>query len=557
MEGRPRSRKLEFLKWVHLALISSCLRVESVNGKKYILVIVDDYSRFTWVKFLRSKDEAPDFIIKFLKMIQVRLKVSQNGVVKRRNHTLIEAARTMLIYAQASLFLWAEVVATACFTQNRSIIRLRHGKTPYELLHNKLPNLTFLHVFGALCYLTNDSENLERTMDTIIEQQVAMDETLVPHAQKETVTLKRRRDDDADKDEEPSAGPDRESKRRREGKEPESASAPSETATRSAGRSTKGSRSRHVSASKSALAEEPVQTTSQMDDPLHPEFNTGADDQPIIQSSQHPKWFPPQQKPPSPDRSWNKTLSAVHGSIQPWISELAKGHVKVWLSSNIIWKKSSKLQQINWTRSTPKESSRDVYSKRRIIAVTKLKIVVWHSYKHLDWITVRRDDDKLYKFKEDDFKRLRIQDIEDMLLLLVQGKLTNLTVKERFAFNVSLWMFTRSIVIQRRVKTFNWNKDKKNRLIRIDELHKFSDGTLTDVRTTLDDRLKGIQMQYLPQTIFRKSDKERAAAMIQAIDKRLKTRRIIRSLERKLGKVPTEMELILEHIQHGISYEVS
>nr|GFB51725.1 hypothetical protein [Tanacetum cinerariifolium] len=82
------------------------------------------------------------------------------------------------------------------------------------------------------------------------------------------------------------------------------------------------------------------------------------------------------------------------------------------------------------------------------IAVTELKIVEWHDYKHLDWISVRRDDDKIYKFKEGDFKRLRLQDIEDMLLLLVQGKLSNLTVEEHFAFNVSLRMFTRSIVIQ-------------------------------------------------------------------------------------------------------------
>nr|GEW92999.1 hypothetical protein [Tanacetum cinerariifolium] len=180
-----------------------------------------------------------------------------------------------------------------------------------------------------------------------------------------------------------------------------------------------------------------------------------------------------------------------------------------------------------------RESARDVYSKRRIIAVTELKIVEWHSYKHLDWITVRRDDDKLYKFKEGDFKRLRIQDIKDMLLLLVQGKLTNLTVEERFAFNVSLRMFTRSIVIQRRVEDLQLgvesyqkklsitkpnlyrsdlkckeaytaysnprgfiyqNKDKRNRLMRIDELHKFSDETLNDVRTALDDRLKGIRM---------------------------------------------------------------
>nr|GEZ60336.1 hypothetical protein [Tanacetum cinerariifolium] len=140
-----------------------------------------------------------------------------------------------------------------------------------------------------------------------------------------------------------------------------------------------------------------------------------------------------------------------------------------------------------------RESARDVYSKHRIIAVTELQIVVWYNYKHLDWINVRRVDDKLYNFKEGDLKRLHIQDIKDMLLLLVQGKLTNLTVEERFAFN---------------------NKDKQNRLMRIDELHKFSDGTLNDVRTALDDRIKRIRMKYLPQTIWIRSDKERATSMI-------------------------------------------
>nr|GEW89032.1 retrovirus-related Pol polyprotein from transposon TNT 1-94 [Tanacetum cinerariifolium] len=197
---KPKSKDTnqEKLYRLHMDLCGP-MCVESVNGKKYILVIVDDYSRYTWVKFLRSKDEAPDFIIKFLKMIQVQLKVSvrrirtdngtefvnqtlheyyeqvgishetsfasssqQNGVIERRNRTLIEAARTMLIYAQALLFLWAEAVAIACYTQNRSIIRLHHGKTPYELLHNKIPDLSFLHMFGALCYPTNDSENLEK-----------------------------------------------------------------------------------------------------------------------------------------------------------------------------------------------------------------------------------------------------------------------------------------------------------------------------------------------------------------------------------------------------------
>nr|GFA51895.1 retrovirus-related Pol polyprotein from transposon TNT 1-94 [Tanacetum cinerariifolium] len=195
---KPKSEDTnqEKLYLLHMDLCGP-MRVESVNGKNYILVIIDDYSRFTCVKFLRSKKEALDFFIKFLRMIQVRLKVlvrriqtdngiefvnqtlrdyyeevdishktsvahspQQNGVVERRNRTLIETARTMLIYAQALLFLWAEAMATACFTQNRSIIRLRHGKIPYELLHNKLPDLSFFHMFGALCYPTNDSKNL-------------------------------------------------------------------------------------------------------------------------------------------------------------------------------------------------------------------------------------------------------------------------------------------------------------------------------------------------------------------------------------------------------------
>ncbi|GJZ52064.1 hypothetical protein Tco_0606579 [Tanacetum coccineum] len=231
-----------------------------------------------------------------------------------------------------------------------------------------------------------------------------------------------------------------------------------------------------------------------------------------------------------------------------------------------------------------KESAQDVYSKRRIIVVIKLQIVKWHNYKHLDWITVRRDDDKLYKFKEGDLKRLRIQDIEDMLLLLVQGKLTNLTVEERLAFNVSLRMFTRSIVIQRRVEDLQLgvesyqkklnltkpdtyrsdlkqreaysaysnprgfiyqNKDKKNRLMRIDELHMFSDGTLNDVQTALNDRLKGIRMLYLLQTIWRQFDRDKAGAMIQAIDKQLKTRRIIQSLEKFVGGRPYERDFRL------------
>nr|GEU34836.1 hypothetical protein [Tanacetum cinerariifolium] len=145
----------------------------------------------------KSKDEAPDAIIKCIKNIQVCLNATvcnvridngsefvhqtlcdfyenvgishqtfvahtpqQNGVVKRRNQTLIEAARIMLTFSKAPLFLWAKAINTVCYTQNRSLIRLRYNKTPYELMYDKKPDLSFFHVFGSICYPTNDSEDL-------------------------------------------------------------------------------------------------------------------------------------------------------------------------------------------------------------------------------------------------------------------------------------------------------------------------------------------------------------------------------------------------------------
>nr|GEV34313.1 hypothetical protein [Tanacetum cinerariifolium] len=160
---KPKSKDTnqEKLYLLHMDLCEP-MRVASVNGKKYILVIVDDYSRYldNGTEFINQTlcDYYKEVVISH--ETSVVRSLQQNGVVERRNCTLIEAARTMLIYTQAPLFLWAKAVATACFTQNRSIIRLRHGKTPYELLHSKLPDLSFFHVFGTLCYLTNDSENL-------------------------------------------------------------------------------------------------------------------------------------------------------------------------------------------------------------------------------------------------------------------------------------------------------------------------------------------------------------------------------------------------------------
>ncbi|GKA21092.1 hypothetical protein Tco_0701081 [Tanacetum coccineum] len=431
-----------------------------------------------------------------------------------------------------------------------------------------------------------------------------------------TISFKRRRDEE-DKDEEPSAGSNQGSKRRRAGKEPEST------------RVTK--------------------------------------DQPDEETSQLPNWFQKPAKPPTPHCDWNKTLHDAHRPVQPWLSSLAqmedprelfnelmdtpldfsafvmnrikvdtltpellagptfelmKGSCKSLVELEYFFEEVYKAttDQLGWnnpegqqyphdlqkpllvipnsrgrrvipfnhfinndlaylsggvssrtyTTSVTKtkaadyghikwiedlvpntmESARDVYSKRRIIAVTKLQIVEWHNYKHLDWITVRRDDDKLYTFKEGDFNRLRIQDIEDMLLLLVQGKRVedlqlgvksyqkklNLTkpdtyisdLKRREAYTT--YSNPRGFIYQ--------NKDKKNRLMRIDELHKFCDGTLNDVQTALNDHLKGIRMKYLPQTIWRQSDRDKAGAMIQAIDKQLKTERVMRSSEKFVGGRP-------------------
>nr|GFB18864.1 Gag-Pol polyprotein [Tanacetum cinerariifolium] len=175
------------------------MRVASINGKLYVLVIVDDYSQYTWVHFLRTKDETPKVIKNFLKKIYVRLQApviivhtdngtefknhvlkeyfdsvgithetftaktpQQNGVVEHRNHTLVEAARTMLIFSHTPLFIWAEAIATACYTQNRSITHHRFNKTPYELIQGRKPYISYLHVFGALCYPKNDHEDIDK-----------------------------------------------------------------------------------------------------------------------------------------------------------------------------------------------------------------------------------------------------------------------------------------------------------------------------------------------------------------------------------------------------------
>ncbi|GJY97103.1 hypothetical protein Tco_0514013 [Tanacetum coccineum] len=160
---------------------------------------------------------------------------------------------------------------------------------------------------------------------------------------------------------------------------------------------------------------------------------------------------------------------------------------------------------------TNMETSHDVCSRHKIIAITSLKIMEFFGYKHLEEITVQRQNDQLYKFREGNFKRLHRQDIEDMLLLLVQGKLTNLNLDKRFALNKKINLskpdsyrsdlrkmtpYTAYYDIQGIIYQDDMNR---NRLMRTDELHKFSDSTLNHVHTTLNDIATGIQMAYLPK----------------------------------------------------------
>ncbi|GJT63453.1 retrovirus-related pol polyprotein from transposon TNT 1-94 [Tanacetum coccineum] len=138
------------------------MRVASINGKRYILVIVDDYSRFTWVRFLRTKDEAPKAIIKCIKNIQVRLNATVYNVrtdngTEFVNQTLREFYENVGISHQTSV---ARTPQQNDIVESCSIIRRRYNKTLYELMQDKKPDLSFFHVFGVLCYPTNDNDDL-------------------------------------------------------------------------------------------------------------------------------------------------------------------------------------------------------------------------------------------------------------------------------------------------------------------------------------------------------------------------------------------------------------
>nr|GEY21321.1 hypothetical protein [Tanacetum cinerariifolium] len=158
-------------QWLHLLHMDLCgpMRVVSINEviKNFLKKI---YVRLQALVIIVRTDNGTEFKNHVLKgyfdSVGITHETSaaktpqQNGVVERRNCTLVEAARTMLIFSHAPLFLWAEAVATACYTQNHSIIHRSFNKTPYELIQGRKPDISYLHVFGALCYPKNDHEDI-------------------------------------------------------------------------------------------------------------------------------------------------------------------------------------------------------------------------------------------------------------------------------------------------------------------------------------------------------------------------------------------------------------
>ncbi|GKD30484.1 hypothetical protein Tco_1241262 [Tanacetum coccineum] len=290
----------------------------------------------------------------------------------------------------------------------------------------------------------------------------------------DTVSFKRRRDDE-DKDEEPSARSNRGSKRRRAGKEPESTSAPKEKTSKTIGKSIEGSLARK--------------------EDTHDSFNELMDTPIDFSAFNNPKGqqYPHDLRKPLPliPNSQGRRVIPFDHFINNNLEYLRGGTSSQTYATSVTKTKAADYRDAKWIEdlvSKTLESAHDVYSRHKIIVVTKLQIVEWHNYKHLDWITVRRNDYKL---------SIVIQRRMEDLPLGVESykKKLNLTRSDTYRLDLkqlptySAYLNTRGFIYQ--------NKDKKHKLMRIDELYKFSDGTLNDVRIALDDILKRIGMKYL------------------------------------------------------------
>ncbi|GJT58072.1 hypothetical protein Tco_0993126 [Tanacetum coccineum] len=178
---------------------------------------------------------------------------------------------------------------------------------------------------------------------------------------------------------------------------------------------------------------------------------------------------------------------------------------------------------MGFSLSLARKSKHDVFFTKRIIALTHVKVMKKYDYGYLEEIVVRRKYQQLYKLVEGDFLRLNLRDIEDMLILLVQKKLSNLERDDLFDLNMALRMSNISSMTP--YTAYNnpqgiiyLDKFQRNRLMRFDESYKFCDGTLSFVRRVLHDIASSLEMDYLPKRRWSKLDKKRSHIMIKAID---------------------------------------
>ncbi|GKC35046.1 hypothetical protein Tco_1047430 [Tanacetum coccineum] len=436
-------------------------------------------------------------------------------------------------------------------------------------------------------------------MESILADEYAMDKGVVD-------IQKKRKPGDADIDEDPPAGPDQGLKRRKTSKDVEQSKKAKST------RTSKGTtKSWPKSTGKSAQAEETVFEAEDTQVPQDLGEDMGNSDEPPVVKADPKDWFKKPERPPTPDPEWNECKTVDSKPTQKWLSDLAKAEkssktfddlmstpvdfnafamnrlqisdltqdilivpVDYFFNNDLAYLQGGSTGRTYTTSLTKtKDAKYDLQgiedmSTKRIIAVTNVKVNIWYGYGHLEEIEVRRSDQQLYKFMEGDFPRLYLNDIKDMLLLIIQNRLFNLKGEDIVHLATTLRIFTRRIVIQKRVEDLQLgvesyqkklnisrplthkagitdlepyttysnpqgviylDKLKRNRLMCSHELYKFSDGTLISVRDKLKDMLNNLEMGYtsvMPRMRWSNLDKKWSCIMMEDIDRQLLKRRL-------------------------------
>nr|GEV00810.1 reverse transcriptase domain-containing protein [Tanacetum cinerariifolium] len=302
-------------------------------------------------------------------------------------------------------------------------------------------------------------------------------------------------------------------------------------------RSDRGLKKRKTSRDAEPAKEEPEFEIADSDMLQDQEENLGNDDEePKEKVASKLDWFTKPTQPQEPiDPDWNVGKTPQQGQNQSWLMTLAFSVKKLSntfdeLMSTPIDFSVFIMNGLNFNNLTQETLLRSAFillkgtrSNYAELELTRVEVMRKHGYGYLREIKVRRANNNLYTFKEGDFPRLRINDIEDMLIFIVQNRLTNLSADDVSNFAIALIM--------------------EKQVIRSNELYKFSDGTLTRLRISLEDITKNIHIEYLSKRRWNTLEKKRANIMIKMIDKQLKERRMMRSLEKFVIDTPYSIDL--------------